>query len=141
MKPIFKKLSTVLLISLVFVLSTASALAGVGLSDTSFKETGFGYAPELGGRTNIGDKIETAEESFGRIMEYFTGILFMFAGAVAMYFIIMAGFKLMTARGEEEAVTKAHQMLLWSILGFLLVILAYTLVVNIGNLVFQSLGG
>ncbi len=142
MNLILKKLPALLTIAIVFTLNTASALAKVGLSDTSIGH-GDGipsHVPKIGGADEIGINTTTAEQSVGIIMEKFTNILFMFAGAVAIYFILIAGLKLITARGEEEKVTKAHQMLFWSILGFLLVILSYALVVNVTAFVYRSLG-
>ena len=134
MNPILKKLSTLLTIITVFTLNTASSLAKVTFTETPFGEEDILHLPRLG------EEAETAERSIGIVMERFTQYLFAFAGAVAIYFIIMAGFKLMSARGEEEKVTKAHQMLVWSILGFLLIILSYAIVVNITALVYDSVG-
>jgi hypothetical protein len=113
------------------------AFAKVRLEDTAIGKEGVapGHLPQLA------KEATTAQESIGLVFERFANYLFMFAGAVAIYFIIDAGFKLISARGEEEKVQKGHQQLLWAILGFLLVIVSYAIVVNISQFVFQALKG
>ncbi len=60
----------------------------------------------------------------GRIIRYFVG----FVGAAALVMFIYAGALWMTARGQEEQVSKAKAILLWSTLGIAAVLGAYGLV-------------
>lgn len=118
---------------LLLSLTVSKTYAQVGIKDTAIGKSGAipQYLPQ------IGKDATTAERSLGIILEKFAGILFMFAGAVAIYFILDAGFNMMKARGDEEGLTKAKQQLMWSLLGFLPVILAYTLVVNLTDIIYQ----
>lgn len=57
------------------------------------------------------------------LISWFAGFIM----AVAIIMILWAGFKFMTAGGDEEEVTKARHMLTYGIVGMVVAILAYTL--------------
>ncbi len=134
-----KKIAKIAVLTIVLLsIQVTNVLAEVGISDTPIGKTTDINLPKIGAKT---DTILTAEESFGALMEKFAGYLFMFAGAVAIYYIIMAGFTLIRARGDEEAVKKGHQMLIWSIVGFLLVLVSYSLVINVTKIIYGMIEG
>lgn len=56
-------------------------------------------------------------------------------GIVYMILIFMAGYNLITARGEEEKVLKAKGTLRRSTIGLIVVLLAYSISSFVGNLV------
>jgi len=60
----------------------------------------------------------------GRIIRQAIG----FVGVVGLLMFIYAGILYMTARGNEEQVTKAKNIMLWSILGIMAILGAYGLV-------------
>lgn len=51
-----------------------------------------------------------------------------FVGAIALIFIIYGGVKFITASGNPEKVTEARNILLYSILGIIVVVLAYAII-------------
>lgn len=57
--------------------------------------------------------------------------LLQISGILAIFFIIMSGFNYVKSFGQEEEIQKAKKGLIWSILGFLLVILSYAIVQNV----------
>lgn len=74
-----------------------------------------------------------------QLLEKITYILLGFAATVAIFFIVRSGFMMMTARGDEEGVKKARETMLWAIIGFGLIIIAYGLVINIGQIIYDLL--
>jgi hypothetical protein len=46
-------------------------------------------------------------------------------GGVAVIMLIIAGYYYLTAAGNPEAISKAHKMVMWTVVGILLVIFAY----------------
>lgn len=134
-----KKIVKIAVLTIVLLsMQATNVLAEVGITDTPIgKDTNINL-PKIGAKTS---SISTAEESFGVIMEKIAGYLFMFAGAVAIYYILLAGFTLIRARGDEEAVKKGHQMLIWSVVGFLLVLVSYSLVINVAKIIYGMIEG
>lgn len=49
-------------------------------------------------------------------------VLLTLAIPIIVFFIIYAGFLYVTARGNENQITKAHQALLWSVVGGVIVL-------------------
>lgn len=56
------------------------------------------------------------------------------AGTVAILFIIINGFRYMTAQGNEEQVGAARKGLQWSVIGLVIILLAYVIVAATANL-------
>jgi cytochrome bd-type quinol oxidase subunit 2 len=50
------------------------------------------------------------------------------AAIIAMLFLIITGFRYITARGNEEQTTAAKQGLFWSVIGLIIILLAYVIV-------------
>lgn len=44
-------------------------------------------------------------------------VVVLLGAIVVVFFIILAGFKYVTARGDEKQITSAHQTLTWTIVG------------------------
>lgn len=57
-----------------------------------------------------------------------------FAGALAIIFIIIAGFRYVFSAGDEEDLGKAKSGIIWSIVALVILILSYTIVASIFNL-------
>src|SRR6266480_4387403 len=69
---------------------------------------------------------------FGRIVD---GLL-VWAGAVALLFIILGGFRYMISLGNPESVDKARQTVLYAILGLIIIFVSYLIVSYLlGNLI------
>jgi hypothetical protein len=56
---------------------------------------------------------------------------------ISVFFIIYAGFKYVTAGGDEKKISSAHQMLLWACVGAAILIGAQTIVNVLKNTVSQ----
>jgi heme O synthase-like polyprenyltransferase len=54
------------------------------------------------------------------------------AGVVAVIFIIYAGFRYVTSEGDQKRIDSARKTLTWSIIGLIIVIMAYFIVSLIG---------
>lgn len=69
----------------------------------------------------------------GRIINAVLGIV----GSIALVMFIYGGFSWMTAAGNQEAVTKGKNILIWATVGLIVIFSAYALV----NFVFTAIGG
>lgn len=55
------------------------------------------------------------------------GLVYTAAGIVAVISIILAGYKYVTAVGDASAITKAKNTILYSVIGLIVVILAFSI--------------
>ncbi len=67
-------------------------------------------------------------------------ILLLFAGAIAVVFVIIGGYYYITAQGNEEQVEKGKKTLINAIIGIVVVILSYAIINVISNLVSNPYG-
>ena len=77
-------------------------------------------------------------KSPGEIVSQVIEVLLEFAGIVAVIFIIYGGYVLMTSGGNEEGATKGKKILTYSLLGLVVIMLAYTIVVFVTNTVIKG---
>lgn len=59
-------------------------------------------------------------------------------GGLSIVFLIIGGVRFATAYGREESIESAKKQVTWSIVGFLIALLSYTIVSVIINLEFKS---
>ena len=71
--------------------------------------------------------ISTIEELVGKFYEV-ANYFYTIALAIAVIFIIIAGFKWMTAGGEEDKISEARKYLLYGAIGIAIIVLAWTIV-------------
>lgn len=57
-----------------------------------------------------------------------------FAGAIAVIFIVVAGFRYVLSRGDDGEVGNAKNALVWTIVALVILILAYSIVSTVFNL-------
>lgn len=81
--------------------------------------------------------IKAAESIF---LNYVISPVFLIAGGVAVIVILYSSFQIITARGEEETLTAAKTTLTWAFLGLGLIMIAYTLISNLGGILLQLFG-
>lgn len=74
-----------------------------------------------------------SQDIFALSRTVFTGFL-VIVGSLAMFFIIINGFRYLTARGNEEQVMQARKGLQWAIIGLIITALAYVIVVATARL-------
>lgn len=65
--------------------------------------------------------------SISAIIEQITKIVTMVALPVAVLFIVYSGFLYVTARGNEAKIKKAHDTLLWSVVGTAIILGSYAI--------------
>jgi hypothetical protein len=68
----------------------------------------------------------------------FNGVLGII-GLVSMLYIILNGFRYITARGDDEQTSKAKQGLQWAVIGLVVAILAYVIVAAVLSLLGHGL--
>mgnify|MGYP001584499984 CR=1 FL=1 len=85
------------------------------------------------GKTCICNPLQST--SFTGVVDKILNILFFIAIAIAPVMIIMAGFGLLTGGGNPENVTKARQMLVWTAVGFGIILLSKGIVMILRNII------
>ncbi len=86
--------------------------SGNPLGDASFKA---GYEP-IGAQNSV-------EATIGKVIQVFLSVI----GIIFLILMVFAGYKWMTAHGEESKVTEAKDTIRTSIIGLIIVIGAYAL--------------
>lgn len=87
--------------------------------------------------SGVKDPVQATESFF---LNYIISPIFLLAAGVAVIMILYASFRIITARGEEEGITKAKTTLIWAAAGLALIMLAYTLVRNISTILVDIQG-
>jgi hypothetical protein len=75
------------------------------------------------------------------IISNIISFLLLIAGGIAIIFIIFAGFRYITAGGNESAAESAKKTLTNAIIGFIVILLAYLILKVVENLILQGVGG
>lgn len=73
----------------------------------------------------------------GTLPKYAVGMVG-FIGALTLLFLIIAGVRFLVAYGNEDSITKAKEQVIYALVGFVVAILAYTLVTAIVNFDFTK---
>lgn len=83
------------------------------------------------------DLKDTSGTGLNSTFKNVTNILLYIAGIIAVVMIIISGLRMISSRGEPESVAKGRQTLTYSVIGLVVVILAFTIV----NFVLTTVGG
>jgi len=83
---------------------------------------------------NPNDSLQ-GSRSIGEVIARVLKILLTLAGVVAVAFIVIGGYQYVTSRGSEDAAKKGRSTMTAAIIGLVAVLLAYTLVNILTNLV------
>ncbi len=81
--------------------------------------------PDFKGGKNIGEFISNS-----KILDYVFGA----AGIALLIYLIMGGFQLMLSRGDPKAVQSAQGKITNALIGFIIVIIAFSIVQLLGQL-------
>jgi len=109
--------------------TTRSGTDGFTLEEAGTRITG--NVPRLG-IEGEGDPVKMVQKV---LLNYVITPIFFVAGGVAVIIIIYSGFRIVIARGEEEGITVAKNSFLWALLGLGLIMVSYTLVRNLAELI------
>lgn len=104
-----------LVFSFLFLFSIAEAKAqdlGWGKVDTAANQAKYDVATETTFSANIGFLIQAVLSMLG---------------VVFLILMVYAGYLWMTARGEEEQISKAHEIIIAAIIGMIVVVAAYSI--------------
>ena len=106
----------------------------LGISLDTFRDEV--YRPENlpGGRpTEAG-----AETKINEILQFAINIVLYASGSVAVFFLVVGGVRYITSFGNQERMDGAKKTIKYAVIGLLTVILAYALVTNIINLIYEA---
>ncbi len=78
--------------------------------------------------------------SFTQLLQNVIEIMLLFAGAIAVVFVIIGGYQYITSGGNEETAEKGRQTLTNAIIGVIVIVLSYTIITVIANLVSSQNG-
>jgi hypothetical protein len=73
-------------------------------------------------------------ESFEELIASVINWLLAIVGSIVLLFIIIAGIMYMTAAGDEAQLTRAKKMLFYTILGFAIILISYSLIKEIKDI-------
>ena len=65
--------------------------------------------------------------SFGQILADIIDALLLFAGAIAVLFLIIGGFRYVVSTGNEQQVDAARKTILYAVLGLIIIFIAFVL--------------
>ena len=76
----------------------------------------------------------------GQLITGIVQLLLFFAGSIAVIFLIWGGFNYIMSRGNEEQAEKAKKTIQSSVIGLIVIILAFSIVYIVSNLVTGTTG-
>ncbi len=91
--------------------------------------------PQAGASTGI-----AGSQDLGSLITNILKILLYVSGALAVVFIVIGGYQYVTSGGNEEAAEKGKKTLINSVIGLVVIILAYTIVTVVANTLTKSVG-
>jgi lysylphosphatidylglycerol synthetase-like protein (DUF2156 family) len=124
-----KNIKNILLVSLIvasFLLVAKFSLANYGL-DATVSQGALSSAFNVSGVGN--DPGRFLSSRIGIII----GAVLSFIGVIFMALIILGGFQWMTARGNDQQVEKAKNLIIQSIIGLIIILSAYAITAFIGR--------
>lgn len=77
----------------------------------------------------------TSSQSLPELIANVIRLMLLFAGAIAVVFVIIGGYQYLTSGGNEEQAEKGKKTLINAIIGVVVVVLAYVIINVIVNLV------
>ena len=124
---ILSKSKRIIILSVIFLLSflilAQVSLAGdYGLNETA--EVGYG------GKTELGKINKPIPELIGKIV----GAGLAFIGVLFFILIIYGGFTWMMARGNEQQITKAKDLIYAAVIGLVIILAAYAITAYVGGI-------
>ncbi len=75
-------------------------------------------------------------ELYGRLIRGFTGLV----GAVALFFFVLGGMKILTSGGKEEKIKSGKDTLMWATIGMAVILGSYFILSYIINILTGTTG-
>lgn len=98
--------------------------------------TSIGGKFELGLDEKIGDFFNPLEKNtLPQLLATLLRILFMLIGMVAVVIIIISGFRMVMASGNETELTKAKQAITWAVVGLIVALMSFSIVAIVQRLI------
>lgn len=72
--------------------------------------------------------------SFGELIKRVISILLLFAGAIAVVFLLVGGYQYIASRGNEEAMEAAKKTVTSAVIGIIIIVLAFAIVSIVNTL-------
>jgi hypothetical protein len=88
-----------------------------------------------------GEKGPAGTRTFGGLITQILSILLLVIGSLSVLFLIIGGFRYVTASGNEEAAEGAKRMIWNSVVGLVLVIMAFAIITIITNVLIKGKAG
>lgn len=79
--------------------------------------------------------------SFDKLLERFIEILLYFAGAIAVVFLVIGGFRYVTSAGNEELMEKAKKNITSAVIGIIIIVMAFAIVSIVNTLLTRDKTG
>lgn len=70
------------------------------------------------------------------VLQNIINAAFILSGVVALFYIITAGIKFITSRGDPEAIESARKTLTFAIIGLIFILMSFVLL----NIIFETIG-
>lgn len=115
-----------ILLSFLLVVKFSLAAGDYGLSDTVSQNN-------LGTAFNVDAVDHGPGEFLSSRVGVLVGSILSFIGVIFMVLIIFGGFQWMTARGNDQQVEKAKNLIIQSIIGLIIILSAYAITAFIGR--------
>ncbi len=77
-------------------------------------------------------------ETAGALITSVLQLLLLFAGSLAVIFLVLGGVQYVTSRGNEEAAEKAKKTMTAAIVGLVIIIMAFAIVYIISNILIAN---
>jgi hypothetical protein len=72
-----------------------------------------------------------AAKDIGQILRLVIGWMLFIAGAIAVIYLIWAGYQYITAAGDPEKATKAKNAIIHAVIGIVVIVLSYVILVTV----------
>lgn len=69
----------------------------------------------------------------GGILTQIIGWFLFVAGAIAVIYLILAGYQYITAAGDPEKATKAKNAIIYAVIGIVVIVLSYVIVTTVAS--------
>lgn len=83
----------------------------------------------------------TSPDQFIVLLESVLGYMWAILGILVVIMLLFAGFKFITAQGDDEKVNDARKMVMWSLVGIVVMVLAAGIMQLIQNFIQAGAGG